>query len=204
MLGAFAFAAGASGRSPRIVPMPFDRIFRRRPRLTSFASAAASVAFATLLLCGGVLAQESAIRPPWQAAQVPDRQTATITVGTTPLQVELAITLAERERGLGYRAGLEPGTGMLFIDDAAKPQTFWMKGMRFCLDIVWIDGTKIVGAAQSVCPAAYGTPDNQLPIYASPEPVKYVLEVPAGWLAANGYGAGTPVDLSAVSAIAPA
>jgi uncharacterized membrane protein (UPF0127 family) len=184
--------------------MPFDRIFCRGSQLASAVTAALSVAIVALALGGSVLAQESAVRPPWQAAQVPDRQTATITVGTTPLQVELAITLAERERGLGYRAGLEPGTGMLFIDDAAKPQTFWMKGMRFCLDIVWIDGTQIVGAAQSVCPAPYGTPDNQLPIYASPEPVKYVLEVPAGWLAANGYGAGTPVDLSAVSAVTPA
>ncbi|HEU5433848.1 MAG TPA: DUF192 domain-containing protein [Thermomicrobiales bacterium] len=180
--------------------MPFDRIRRRRPRPASFASALAAVALATLVLTGGVLAQESAVRPPWQAAQVPDRQTATITVGTTPLTVELAITPAERERGLGYRSGLEPGTGMLFIDDSAKVQTFWMKGMRFCLDIVWIDGTQIVGAAQSVCPMPYGTPDNQLPIYSSPEPVQYVLEVPAGWLAANGYGAGTPVELSAANA----
>jgi uncharacterized protein len=179
--------------------MAFDRIRRRRWRPASFASALLAVALATVVLTGGVLAQESAVRPPWQAAQVPDRQTATITVGTTPLNVELAITPAERERGLGYRAGLDPGTGMLFIDDSAKVQTFWMKGMRFCLDIVWIDGAQIVGAAQSVCPMPYGTPDNQLPIYSSPEPVQYVLEVPAGWLAANGYGSGTPVDLSAAS-----
>ncbi|HET7092077.1 MAG TPA: DUF192 domain-containing protein [Thermomicrobiales bacterium] len=179
--------------------MSFDRFFRRRSRPASLATAAFVVVFATLALAGGALAQESAIRPPWQAAQVPDRQTATITVGTTPLTAELAITPAERERGLGYRAGLEPGTGMLFIDSEARVQTFWMKGMRFCLDIVWIDGAQIVGAAESVCPMPFGTPDDQLPIYSSPEAVKYVLEVPAGWLAANGYGAGTPVDLSAAA-----
>jgi uncharacterized membrane protein (UPF0127 family) len=183
--------------------MPFDRIIRRA-RPASLATALAIVVIATLPLAGAAMAQESAVRPPWQAAQAPDRQTATITVGSTPLTVELAITPAERERGLGYRAGLEPGTGMLFVDDAARVQTFWMKGMRFCLDIVWIDGTQIVGAAQSVCPMPYGTPDDQLPIYSSPEPVKYVLEVPAGWLAANGYAAGTPVDLSTLPAMAPA
>lgn len=155
------------------------------------------VAVGAWLVAASLFAQTTVVRPPWQA-QVPDRQVAQITVGTTPLAVELAITPEERERGLGYRDGLEPGTGMLFLDTQARQQTFWMKGMRFCLDIVWIDGTQIVGAAENVCPMPAGTPDAQMPVYASPEPVQWVLEVPAGWMEANGYAAGTPVDLSAV------
>ena len=37
--------------------------------------------------------------------------------------------------GLAFR----PGTGMLFVFPDASPRSFWMKGMRFCLDIIWIE-----------------------------------------------------------------
>jgi len=132
------------------------------------------------------------VAPPWrsQAAPLP---TTTILVGDDTLVVELANTPASRSRGLGYRAGLAPGTGMLFVNDEPRPQSFWMKGMRFCLDIVWIERGQIVGAAESVCPAPAGTLDADQQRYQSPIAVGYVLEVPAGWLAANGYGVGTPV-----------
>ena len=139
-------------------------------------------------------AAAQAVRPPWRS-QAPELPTAEIAVGGVPLTVELAIGPAAQARGLGYRPGLQPGTGMLFVDDAPNERSFWMKGMRFCLDIVWIDGGRIVGAAESVCPDPPGTPDAERPRYRSPQPVQYVLEVPAGWLAAHGFGPGTPVEL---------
>ena len=144
----------------------------------------------------GVTAQ---VAPPWRSQAVP-LPTTTIMVGDDSLVVELANTPASRSRGLGYRAGLLPGTGMLFVNDEPRPQSFWMKGMRFCLDIVWIEGGQIVGAAESVCPAPAGTPDSVQMRYQSPIAVGYVLEVPAGWLAANGYGAGTPVVIELLGA----
>jgi uncharacterized membrane protein (UPF0127 family) len=84
---------------------------------------------------------------------------------------------------------------MLFVFPDAAPRTFWMKGMRFCLDIVWIEDGEIVGAAESVCPDPEGTADAERERFASGEPVTYVLEVPAGWLAENGYGEGTEVRI---------
>ena len=121
-------------------------------------------------------------------------QTAEITVGGVPLTVELAYLPADRSRGLGYREGLAPGTGMLFLFEGPAPRSFWMRGMRFCIDIVWIENGVIQGAAESVCPEPAGTADADLPSYVSPVPVTYVLEVPAGWLDANGLGPGTPVE----------
>jgi uncharacterized membrane protein (UPF0127 family) len=141
-----------------------------------------------------VVAAQPVVRPPWRS-QAPELATAAITVGGVPLKVELAVEPGDQARGLGYRPGLEPGTGMLFVDQEPAIQSFWMKGMRFCLDIVWIEGGQIVGAAESVCPAAPGTPDGSLPSYRSPAPVRYVLEVPAGWLTAHAFDAGTPVEL---------
>lgn len=142
-----------------------------------------------------VLLQQTPIQPPWRS-QMPPTETGTVTVGGVPVTVDLALTPAQQARGLGYRAGLAPGTGMLFVNDDASIRTFWMKGMRFCLDIIWIEDGEVTGAAESVCPVAPGTPDAEQPRYSSEVPVQYVLEVPAGWLAANGLGAGSPVTIS--------
>ena len=121
---------------------------------------------------------------------------ARVTVGGAVVDAELARTPREQRLGLAYREGLAPGTGMLFVFDRPEDRSVWMKGMRFCIDIVWIEGGRVVGAAENVCPAPPGTPDEQLPQYRSPIPVRYVLEVPAGWLASHGLGTGSPVTIS--------
>jgi uncharacterized membrane protein (UPF0127 family) len=128
-----------------------------------------------------------------QLAQSP-LQTAEITVGGVPLTVELAYLPADTSLGLGYRQGLAPGTGMLFLFEGPAPRSFWMRGMQFCIDIIWIENGVIQGAAESVCPDPAGTADTDLTSYVSPVPVTYVLEVPAGWLGAYGLGVGTPVE----------
>ena len=136
----------------------------------------------------GSLAQAAVPRN--QAAPLP---ITAISVGGVPLTVEVAADPAATALGLGYRDGLTPGTGMLFVFDGPAIRSFWMKGMRFCIDVVWIEGGVVQGAAEGVCPMPEGTADADLPSYPSPVPVTYALEVPAGWFAANGIGVGAPV-----------
>ncbi|MDQ3413259.1 MAG: DUF192 domain-containing protein [Chloroflexota bacterium] len=143
---------------------------------------------------GGETAAQGGARAPWQT-QVEPMETAEITVGDQPLTVELATAPETRARGLGYRQGLAPGTGMLFVFPESSERGFWMKGMRFCLDIIWINDGVIVGAAESVCPEPRGTEDADRQSYPSGAPVQFVLEVPAGWLAEHDLGPGTPVGI---------
>lgn len=145
-----------------------------------------------------VAAQSEVTLPPWRRELPPGRQEATITVGETELRVQLAIEPWQQTLGLGYRNGLEPGTGMLFLNETPSVQTYWMKGMRFCLDIVWIENGQVVGVAENACPDPAGTADVDRERYHSGEPVSAILEVPAGWMAEHGYGPGTSVDLSNV------
>jgi uncharacterized membrane protein (UPF0127 family) len=134
---------------------------------------------------------------PWTWTLGAYREHADIQVGDEDLRVEIADNSSLRSRGLSYRDGLEPGTGMLFVYEDEAERSFWMRGMRFCLDIVWINDGEIAGAAEGVCPEP-GVPETDLTSYLSPSPVQFVLEVPAGWLDERGYGAGTPVDLGEV------
>lgn len=153
--------------------------------------------FACAMIAGAGFLQPAAAQreqvPPWRISMPPARSTAEITVGDTRLSVELALSNDEQRLGLGYRNGLEPGTGMLFVFPQPAERQFWMRGMRFCLDIIWIDAGEIVGAAESVCPDPGGTADADRARYGSEVPVSHVLEMPAGWMAGNGYGPGTPV-----------
>lgn len=135
--------------------------------------------------------------PPWRAELIPRNRPLTVTVGTTPVLVEVANNDAERQLGLGERAGLLPHTGMLFVfDGPPQIRNFWMGGMRFCLDIVWLRDGAITGAAESTCPGPPGGRQELIPRHQSPGAAEYVLEMPAGFLAGNEYGVGTPVTFS--------
>jgi uncharacterized membrane protein (UPF0127 family) len=173
----------------------------RQSRLTAIIGLLVLVVASVPFSVVGQAGDDEITLPPWRRELPAGRDIAEIVVGETSLTVDLAVTGGEQSLGLGYRNGLDPGTGMLFTGTESRPKTFWMKGMRFCLDIVWIENDQIVGATEDVCPDPDGIPDVERARFSSPQPVTHVLEVPAGWLAEHGYGPGTPVDLSSVPGI---
>lgn len=152
------------------------------------------VVLALLFVVPMIAAAKPAV-PSWRDTRPWTTEVASVRVGDQVLQAEIADTPRLQQRGLGYRDGLVPGTAMLFIFEKEGVRTFWMKGMRFCLDIIWIDEGVITGAAESVCPMP-DVENADLPRYSSEEPVTHVLEVPAGWMAINGFGPGTPVEIT--------
>lgn len=123
-----------------------------------------------------------------------------------PLVVaEVVSTPERRNRGLGGRASLDDGDGMLFVYPRDEPRQYWMKDCFISLDIAFIaaDG-RIVNVA--TLPPGAGKDDvkDPIPRASSDAPVRYVLETAAGWLAKNGIGAGDEVDLaSAVDGVNP-
>ncbi len=92
----------------------------------------------------------------------------------------LATTPAQLEKGLGYRSSLPRNEGMLFEFQTASVQCFWMKGMEFPLDMIWVNSSKqIVYIQANVSPKTY--PHNYCPL----EPAQYVIELNAGEVAAT-------------------
>ena len=81
-----------------------------------------------------------------------------------------------------------PGTGNA---------TFWMRGMRFPIDIVWIsDNLVVTGVAGRLPFPEPGTPDSALPFYSSGVPIRYVLEINAGVAEELGIGKGSVVSFT--------
>lgn len=104
----------------------------------------------------------------------------TLIIGNNVLQVEIVSAPKERARGLSGREGLSPNSGMYFIYPKAGKYSFWMKHMRFPIDIVWIKGNKVVGVTKNIPAPSPGTSLSQLPVYFPPQPVDRVLEISAG------------------------
>jgi len=108
--------------------------------------------------------------------------------GSPRLNVELARSEAEKERGLMYRTKLPDAQGMLFSwGGVEEPRMFWMRNTCIPLDMMFIarDGT-ITGILEQV-PTLNDQPRGV------PCPAAYVLEVNAGWSRSHGIQPGTMV-----------
>ena len=101
--------------------------------------------------------------------------------------VEVPQTKEGRERGLMFRPRLEPKTGMLFVFSTLDRHLIWMKNCLIALDLVWLDDAKRVVAIRAEAPPCVADP---CPIYSSPVPSRYVLEIPSGASRAEGLAVG--------------
>lgn len=87
---------------------------------------------------------------------------------------------SERILGLMYRENINESFGMLFVFDSNVDYAFWMKNMKFNIDIIFIDENKtIVSIVKGAFPC--NKPDNECELYFSKKPYKYVIEVTSGF-----------------------
>jgi uncharacterized membrane protein (UPF0127 family) len=107
------------------------------------------------------------------------------------LSVEVVDTPAERGRGLSGREMLPENSGMLFVFDTPGIYGFWMYGMKFPLDIIWIDERlRVVYFVENAQPCV-----NICETYEPPADALYVLEVNAGFVKKYGLKVGDVVEL---------
>jgi uncharacterized membrane protein (UPF0127 family) len=104
------------------------------------------------------------------------------------IKVELAQTREIQEKGLSGREGLALNTGMLFVFEKPGKYYFWMKDMKFPIDMIWIDEQMkvifIKKDAKPILPLQNFGPDANS---------KYVLEVNANFSEENNLQIGDEV-----------
>lgn len=117
-----------------------------------------------------------------------DKKTAYI--DNIKLSVEIADEPGEQIQGLSDKISLPQNEGMLFIFPAPFVAGFWMKDMNFPIDIIWIDKSRnIIGIEKAV------SPDTFPKTFSPASPVKYVLEVNAGWADKNNIKIGDALSI---------
>ena len=112
-----------------------------------------------------------------------EQEFKTLEIGTVKVRVEVADTEAKQELGLSYRPSLPADQGMIFTFDKSGNYGFWMKGMNFPLDFIYLNNSRVVEVKENV------SADNLTPFYPA-EPVLAVVEVNAGFVKQNNVAVG--------------
>lgn len=114
----------------------------------------------------------------------------TVIINNKTFFIEVAVTENEKQIGLGNRRSLGINKGMVFPYDRKDFFPFWMKGMNFPLDFLWIDGNVIVDITKNV-PIMTGT---AITTVRPSKPVDKILEFNAGFVDSNGINIGDIVQ----------
>jgi hypothetical protein len=126
--------------------------------------------------CGLVLLVLVGLGVPGATAQPFDRSRLTVesAAGAFEFEVELALTPAQRQRGLMYREQLAANAGMLFDFGRIGPVSMWMRNTYIPLDMLFLRANgEIVTIARNTEPRSDA-------IISADEPVRAVLELPGG------------------------
>jgi uncharacterized protein len=114
--------------------------------------------------------------------------------GRESFLVEVADDAAERAKGLMFRQKLPLSAGMLFVYEAPKRPSFWMKNTLIPLDMIFADATGTVTRVH-----ANAVPGDLTGIDGG-EGVMFVLEINGGLAAKLGIEPGTELRHPAIPA----
>ena len=119
-----------------------------------------------------------------EAACAPDRLDVRWADGRESFAVEVADDANERAKGLMFRQEMPLSEGMLFVYDAPRRPSFWMKNTLIPLDMVFADATGTVTRVH-----ANAVPGDLTPVDGG-EDVMFVLELNGGLAARLGIAPG--------------
>lgn len=115
-----------------------------------------------------------------------------IGLGESTLQLQLALTPSEHQKGLMFRKELPEDHGMLFLFERPKQQGFWMKNTSLPLDIGYVDaGGKLLEVHQLF-------PYDETPVPSRSQHILIAIETNRGWYAKNGVTPGALLDMEAL------
>lgn len=123
----------------------------------------------------------------------PLAKNATAKIKNQTFKLSVAKTAKDKEVGLSEKKSLPNDSGMIFPFGRDGYYSFWMKNMKFPIDIIFINDNKIVKIHHSVQPPK-DTSDS-LSLYSSDSPSDTVLEIKAGLSKKYGFKEGDKIEL---------
>ena len=115
-----------------------------------------------------------------------------VSVNGQVLIADIAATDEQIVKGLSVKNTLAENEAMLFVFDHEAEYTFWMRNMKFPIDIIWIDADKtVVHIEHSLQPCRS---DLLCPTYKPVDDSLYVLETVSGFAEKHDIAKGTRVE----------
>ena len=109
-----------------------------------------------------------------------------LSAGMHRIVAQVAADNETRAIGLMHRREMPLNEGMLFVFEQPDRYCFWMKNTLIPLSAAFIDDTGAVVNVADMAPQSTQT-------HCAEKPVRYVLEMNAGWFAKRGFGTGTKI-----------
>jgi len=91
--------------------------------------------------------------------------------------INVAVLEKDKEVGLSEMNSISQNQGMIFLFDKPEYYSFWMKNMKFPIDIIFINNDQIVTIRDN---AKVIMSEETPMIYSSTQPADKVLEIQAG------------------------
>lgn len=107
-----------------------------------------------------------------------NKQTPSVVINNKSFAVDVAKTEEQKAKGLSVYDKLPLEKGMIFVFDTKGYYTFWMKDMKFPIDIIYINNNKIVDIFKNIAPPK--SQNEILPIIKPKETANIILEINAG------------------------
>jgi uncharacterized membrane protein (UPF0127 family) len=117
---------------------------------------------------------------------------ANVTVNGFHLLADVPTTDDQFQKGLDIKDHLKENQGMLFIFSQPAKYAFWMHGMKFPIDIIWIDSNNSVVRVEQNLPPC--TIDLLCPTYSPDRDSLYVLETTANFSERHNVTVGTHLN----------
>ncbi|MBI5133973.1 MAG: DUF192 domain-containing protein [Candidatus Taylorbacteria bacterium] len=125
------------------------------------------------------------------ALSYPGYRLVEVAIGQSRFDAFVSDTDELRSKGLSVFSGLGENQAMLFSFERPGEWGFWMKDMRFPIDIVWVgEDMRIVSFEERVSPSTYPT------TFFPKAPAVYVIELSAGTVGRIGAREGDAVSIS--------
>jgi len=105
-------------------------------------------------------------------------RSSSVSIKDTTFNIDIAKTEEEKSRGLGDIKRIPDNQGMLFVFDRPGQHGFWMWGMEFPLDIIFINGDRVVGVYENL--PVLDPDESNPPIWGKQLVSDRVLEINAG------------------------
>lgn len=106
-----------------------------------------------------------------------------LTMGMYRIEAEVAASDEAREQGLMFRKKMAANHGMLFVFPDARRRCMWMKNTLLPLAVAFLDDQGVIVNVEEM-------EANTLNSHCSLSPIRFALEMNAGWFRQHGFAAG--------------
>lgn len=106
-----------------------------------------------------------------------------LAMGIYRIEAEVAATDGTRQRGLMFREKMPANHGILFVFPESRQECMWMKNTLLPLSVAFLDDKGVIVNIEEMAPQTLNN-------HCSAGPIRFALEMNAGWFKQHGFGPG--------------